>query len=562
MKRNKVIIALACLFLMVAIGGVVIFNRSRRSVEDRKTFVQTATLNKRTVMNTLSITGTVESATSKTVTSSLNDVTVQKVNVQVGDEVKAGDVICVFDASDLEESLADAQTNLNISRKKTENEIESAKEALENTKTSATVSNARADDTAAEANSAYSEAVEKSNQAYKEYEKAGQKEADLKEKTSTYKKSLKEAKEGLSNLKTMLSQVQTEEERAKVQADIEEKNKEVESLNKKYEAAKKSYEEAGKNTEEKLAAYEAAKKETDNAKNSYKKAVWEKEDTERNSAENISGKENNLENSQLNAINSSSNEENQVEELKERIASCTIKAPVDGIVTGLSVEEGESFSGGEVVTVQDNGSFIVSANVDEYDIADVAKGMRVVVKTDATGDEEMEGEVTFVSPTPAGNSAVQGSSSSESGYPVEIKLNTENDRLRIGMTAKASIVLEESADVFAVPYDAIHTNASGESVIFIKEQGGKNEPANKEVRVTLGLESDYYTEIASDELAEGMEVILNEQNVSKEADTSGKETDAGAGGMFGGPGGDPGERRGSGERGGSGSAPGGMPGGF
>ncbi|MCM1161890.1 MAG: efflux RND transporter periplasmic adaptor subunit [Roseburia sp.] len=562
MKRKKVIIVLVCLLFVMAIGGIVIHNRSRRSVEDRRTFVQTATLNKRTVMNTLSLTGTVESATSETVTSSLNDVTVQKVNVQIGDEVKAGDVICVFDASDLEDSLADAQTNLNVSRTKAKNEVESAKEALENTKTSAAVSMARAEDSAAEANSAYSEALEKSNQAYKEYEKAAQKEADLKEKTSACKRSLKGAREGLANLKETLSQVQKEEEKAKVQADIEEKSKEVESLKKEYEDTKKSYEDAGKNTEEKLAAYEAAKKEADNAKSSYKKAVWEKEDTERNSAENISGKEDNLENSQLNTINSSSNEENQVKELKEKIEGCTIKAPVDGIVTSLWVEEGGAFSGGEVVTVQDNDSFIVSADVDEYDIADVEKGMRVVVKTDATGDDELEGEVTFVSPTPADNSAVQGNSSSESGYPVEIKLNTKSDRLRIGMTAKASIVLEESADVFAVPYDAIHTNAAGESIIFIKEQGGKRETENKEITVTLGLESDYYTEIASDQLTEGMEVILNEQNNSGEtnAEEKGKEE----GGMFGGFGDSPGGRgdRGGGSGGAPGGAPSGMPGGF
>lgn len=557
MKRKKVIIVLVCLLSVMAIGGIVIHNRSKKSVEDRRTFVQTATLSKRTVMNTLSLTGTVESATSETVTSSLNDVTVQKVNVQIGDEVKAGDVICVFDASDLEESLADAQTSLDVSRKKAENEVESAQEALESTKTSAAISTARAEDSTAEANSTYLEALEKSNQAYKEYEKAAQKEADLKEKTSTCKLSLKGAREGLASLKETLSQIQEAEEKAKVQADIEEKSKEVESLKTEYEEAKKSYEDAGKDTEEKLAAYESAKKEADNAKSSYKKAVWEQEDTERNSAENISSKEDNLENSQLNTINSSSNEENQVKELKEQIEGCTIKAPVDGIVTSLSVEEGKAFSGGEVATVQDNESFIVSADVDEYDIADVEKGMRVVVKTDATGDDELEGEVTFVSPTPESASSAQGNSSSTSGYPVEIKLSTKSDRLRIGMTAKASIVLEESADVFAVPYDAIHTNNTGESVIFIKEQGGKGETENKEITVTLGLESDYYTEIASDQLTEGMEVILSEQDASTEANTEEKGNEGS--GLFGGFGDSQGGR--GNRSGGSGGSPGGNPGG-
>ncbi len=202
--------------------------------------------------------------------------------------------------------------------------------------------------------------------------------------------------------------------------------------------------------------------------------------------------------------------------------------------------------------------------MDEYDIADVAKGMRVVIKTDATGDEELEGEITFVSPTPSDNSAAMGSSSGESGYPVEIRLNTENERLRIGMTAKASIVLEESRDVFAVPYDAIHTNEAGESVIYIKEQGnspvnGNKENGTKEIPVTKGLESDYYTEITGDELEEGMEVVLDGQNALQVSDEKVKETDEG--GMFDKIGGAP-DGGGKSGGGGFGGAPGGVPGGF
>lgn len=54
-----------------------------------------------------------------------------------------------------------------------------------------------------------------------------------------------------------------------------------------------------------------------------------------------------------------------------------------------------------MLVIQDNSSFIVEASVDEYDIADISKGMSVVIKTDATGDQELDGEVIYVVDTGA-----------------------------------------------------------------------------------------------------------------------------------------------------------------
>lgn len=447
-----------------------------------------------------------------------------------------------------------------------------------------------------------------------------------------------------------------ETEKGSIQKEIESKSAEVTSINKRYETAQTNYAAAQKTAEEKKSAYEEAKKEADSAKSSYKKATQEQEDTVRNAEESISDQEKNLENSRLNAITANSNEEDQVESLKEQIESCTIVAPVDGVVTALNVEAGEKFAGGDVVTVQDDTSFVVSATVDEYDIADVAKGMRVIVKTDATGEEELDGEITFVSPTPSTSSEGMGSSESTSGYPVEIKLNSTNERLRIGMTAKASIVLEESTDVFAVPYDAITTNEAGESVIYVIDEdttgttgskggmptgeggrrgagrpdgtvsgngagkGGRggfgsgidNENAessnasqeagsqnvegempqrpdmegkmpqkteiegempqgsegntNQDVAtqtrktraivVTVGLESDYYTEVSSDELVEGMKVVLSTESTKESSNKEKNNTDMGS--LFGGMGGS----NTGGNSGGRPSAGGQRPGGF
>lgn len=334
--------------------------------------------------------------------------------------------------------------------------------------------------------------------------------------------------------------------------------------------------------------------------------MQEQEDTTRNNESTLANQASSLENTKLNATTSSKTEEEQVESIQEQIDDCTVTAPISGVVTSLSVSTDESFAGGEILEIQDNSSFIVKASVDEYDIADIEKGMSVVIKTDATGDEELEGEIIYVAPTPTSSDSSSGagmssSSSSSSTYEVQISIKTSNDRLRIGMTAKASILTESREDVFAVPYDAIETNENGESVIYVvdttvggnreasTESTGRDESAadesektempeggpgsgkgerpdmsgdgdssgnmqnKKAIVVEVGLESDYYTEISSDELEEGMLVITGTSTQSSE---SGKSDNSDMSGMFGGMG--SGNRGGSAPQGGmSGGGPGG-----
>lgn len=135
-------------------------------------------------------------------------------------------------------------------------------------------------------------------------------------------------------------------------------------------------------------------------------------------------------------------------------------------------------------------------------------------------------------------------SSSSDGYEVQIALKTADDRLKLGLTARCSIVEEEAADVFAVPYDAVSQNTSGESVINVSE-GENGSVSKKQIVVTKGMESDYYVEVQSDELTEGMKVIIPTDSTS---DSTSEESEkdslngllGGGGGMHGGSGGGPG----------------------
>lgn len=200
----------------------------------------------------------------------------------------------------------------------------------------------------------------------------------------------------------------------------------------------------------------------------------------------------------------------------ESMEKTQVSAPISGYIITMNVEEGNNYnSGSTVFTIADTSEFFVEATVNEYDVANIQKDLPAVIKFEATGDEEFDGIVDYVSI--ASESTVSGASSSASAmagmsgvstggstatYKIKIKLNKNDERLRTGMTAKASVVLDSVKDVFAVPYDCVQEKEDGSFFINeIAEDGSK-----KEIAVTKGLESDYYVEIQGEGLKDGMTV--------------------------------------------------------
>lgn len=271
--------------------------------------------------------------------------------------------------------------------------------------------------------------------------------------------------------------------------------------------------------------------------------------------------------------------EKSVEDAKKALESCSATASMDGTVTALGVEAGDSYHGGDLVEISDCTNFQVTTTVDEYNISDVSKGQKVVILTDATGETELEGKITYVAPTTGstldssgtsdsaggsgnGGSSMGGAASSSSGYEVRIRVKTTNEKLRVGMTAKCSIILEEASDVYAVPYDAIHTNTNEESVLYVQDSSG----TRSEVAVTKGMESDYYVEVSGEGLSEGLQILIPTDEASSGSDGESKNDSGGLDGLLNGGKGNRGDRSrqdrssGGAPDGAPGGAPGGMPG--
>ncbi|MDR2932570.1 MAG: HlyD family secretion protein [Oscillospiraceae bacterium] len=135
-KRKKIIIAAA---LLVVAAIVVVFVVNQNSGPQHP-YVDTMFLERTDLQNTVSVTGTVQSTESKKVYSKLA-YPVELLNVEVGDTVAEGDVLCQLDTSTLESNInqqnatvykaqqtanlkiASAQKSLNDARKELENDL-------------------------------------------------------------------------------------------------------------------------------------------------------------------------------------------------------------------------------------------------------------------------------------------------------------------------------------------------------------------------------------------------------------------------------------------------------
>lgn len=234
--------------------------------------------------------------------------------------------------------------------------------------------------------------------------------------------------------------------------------------------------------------------------------------------------------------------ESEIAKLKEKLENGQVIATMDGTVTAVNVTPGQSYSGSDGVVLDNLSKMKVSADIDEAHIADLSVGTRVRVKTDSTGNDELEGTVTFTSPTPTKETAnTNGSGSTSSGssgnsqntktratYKVEVTLDEPNDRLRIGMTATIDFIVASAQNVIAVPTSCLIDDGNGNYFVNVVSSensedgmtaeegdtsgetgasGGSALPASSEVMVTTGVSDDYYTEITSGNITEGEELL-------------------------------------------------------
>ncbi len=521
-KYKKIIIIITIVILIAVIAYVFLRPRSERTSAKRESRVATEEIKRMNLSNSVSITGTIAANDSQTVYSNHSGCEVISMNVEIGDSVKEGDVICVLDSSEYEESIAEIEKEMSIASQKSALNVEQAQRDLAEAQADAVTDAARAQEKVDQTIEDYNAVVDRKSSAYNTYQLAVSNREEKQKTLSTQQSKLKEAKKALEEAKEAQTQAESAllegtGDQAAVDAAVQaaaDAQAEVDTRNAKVASAKAEVDAAQKEEDSAKTAYESFGDQIESAVRSYESALDSQQDAATQAGRTITGREESLTSASLDASTANDENKKKIEEYRKLIDKCTVTAPISGVVTSIHMEVGDEIAqdNNKICVIQDNSGYKVEAFVDQYDISSLYEGMEAVIKTDATEELEMKGTVTFVSPTPEESSA--GSSSDSVTYSVEIDIADPDEKLRIGMTAETSVLTETAENALAVPYDCIGENEKGEPVLYVVDKPQKSEDDEKktdaatasqrEIVVKTGLETDYYTEIISDEISEGM----------------------------------------------------------
>lgn len=518
-RKKKMRIAIALVLVIVILVGAIYIKRSKKESADAE--VKTEKLEKRTIVNSVSGSGKVEAVNSEEVTAGMAGTTIDSIEVQVGDHVEAGQTIAVMDTSSLSSQVKSLNDEIKDLEKQKADAVKSKKEAE--------------DKAAADAQAAQ---VQAAQDAYaREVAAQAQKEANEAEKKQT-----------LSALTAQYNALNTQ-----YTAD----NEKLQSMQATYQEKLQDGADDGAD-----AGADGKKgwKETDADAMAYYALILQQQGTvttELTQLQNLQTSMKAVENAdtsvsipavsspqlslpatgQLNNMNVATSYDSAISTLKEQvkslnrqIANGTIKARTSGTVTEVNAKAGDTYLGTPIASVEGIETLMLTAEVDEYDIPDVSVGMPVKIKTDATRDAELEGEVSFVALKASGSSSSSSlgalssltggadmsgftAASSDATYTVHIALKEQNERLRIGMNAKISIITDSVKDAWSVPFESVQTDEDGREYIEVEEEkkvDGRKTTTKRKIPVTTGIEGTYYIQIMSDELKEGMDVIVPE----------------------------------------------------
>jgi HlyD family secretion protein len=178
-----------------------------------------------------------------------------------------------------------------------------------------------------------------------------------------------------------------------------------------------------------------------------------------------------------------SNTKSALDRTKVNLAFATILSPIDGVVLNRAIEEGQtvaaSFNTPEMFTiVNDLTQMEVQTSVDEADIGKVKLGQRVEFSVDAYPDLKFTGNVSEVRLQPVTTNNVVT-------YDVILSAPNPDKKLMPGMTASATIYVEEKADALILSGKAMRFTPDKEYLQKMMAEMMKNAPKGPEAGTAM-----------------------------------------------------------------------------
>ena len=168
------------------------------------------------------------------------------------------------------------------------------------------------------------------------------------------------------------------------------------------------------------------------------------------------------------------------------LAKYDVVAPIDGLVTYLPVQVGETVVPGvqnsaasTVVTIADMSLITAEVKVDETDIVNIALNQPAVITIDAMPNRTFTGHVTEIGNTAilrsSGLAASTSATSSQEAkdFKVVVALDNPPDEVRPGLSATAKITTTTRNNAVTIPIQSLTVRTKGDL-----EAADKNKPAD------------------------------------------------------------------------------------
>lgn len=166
---------------------------------------------------------------------------------------------------------------------------------------------------------------------------------------------------------------------------------------------------------------------------------------------------------------------------KRELGYYKLTAPVSGIVSNKSAEEGENIKAGQVfLEIQSFEKMEISSGIPEIYISSVQKGDLVEIQFNSIKDKVFNGEVTEVS---------YSLDSKSSTYPVKIKILHPTKKIRPGMPADVRFDFKNisSGGHLMVPVHSVGEDSSGNFVYILKPDANGLGIVEKRIVQTGGI---------------------------------------------------------------------------
>ncbi len=215
---------------------------------------------------------------------------------------------------------------------------------------------------------------------------------------------------------------------------------------------------------------------------------------------------------------------------QETLGEYAVIAPFEGIVADVAVQPGDAVNAGTVVVTLITESRLARVSLNEVDTASVEQDQKVTLTFDALPDLSIAGTVAEVD-------ILGDVSQGVVSYGTVIAFETQDERIRPGMSVAASIVTDLRTDALLVPSGAVRKMGDVSAVQTLPDAPadasalaaiGVTSASAPELRpVTVGLDNGQMVEVLEG-LAEGDRIVVRTVDPAAQASAGGSGSRSGS----------------------------------